>query len=139
MQFKKIIPYKLKRLVPMLGLAGATLFTACEKDEPIHDVEIIFYEDADVSYEVLQKHIDNPSVRHIYMIPPDNDRFMGFAEGNISASREWFFEPRMELSPKMRAKGNFRFKSGIPSKIPEDSLWFVKQGWTINKHLQNQK
>ena len=25
MQFKKIVPYKIKRLIPMLGLAGATL------------------------------------------------------------------------------------------------------------------
>ena len=24
MQFKKIVPYKIKRLIPMLGLAGAT-------------------------------------------------------------------------------------------------------------------
>lgn len=38
MRFTKKVPYKLKRLIPMLGLAGATLLpTACEKEEPLHD------------------------------------------------------------------------------------------------------
>ena len=45
MQFQKVLPYKLKRLVPMLGLAGASLFmTSCEKEEsiPMRDVELKF-------------------------------------------------------------------------------------------------
>ena len=40
------------------------------------------------------------------------------------------------MSPKMRGRGDFDFKLGEASKVPDDSLWFIKQGWTINKAYQ---
>ena len=33
MRFKNMVPYNMKKLIPMLGLAGATIFTACSKDD----------------------------------------------------------------------------------------------------------
>ena len=39
MRLTKKVPYKLKTLIPALGLAGASMFSACERNEPIpqHD------------------------------------------------------------------------------------------------------
>lgn len=33
MQFKKIVPYRLKQMVPVLGLAGAGMLSSCEKSD----------------------------------------------------------------------------------------------------------
>lgn len=140
MRFKNVVPYKLKRLIPMLGLAGATMLGGCSKDDdPMHDVEIVFYNDSDITFDILKKHAADPTVRNIYMIPPQNDRFMVFMPEHIHNSRHYFFGPRFEISPKIKARGDFRFEPGVPSQVPEDSLWYVQQGWTVNKYLQNQK
>ena len=41
MKLNKILPYKLARVLPILGIAGASLFAGCNKeDEPTRDVEI---------------------------------------------------------------------------------------------------
>lgn len=45
-------------------------------------------------------------------------------------------KPAMEYSKKTRAKGTFYFKAGEPSKVPEDSLWIVQQGWKIKNQNQ---
>ena len=140
MRFTKTVPYKLKRLIPMLGLAGATLLpTACEKEDPMHDVEITFYKDDDVSFDILEKLAADPNVRNIYLIPPQNDRYEVFGPEHITASRKYFWEPRFEISPKLHGRGDIRYKPGVASQVPQDSLWFLSKGWTINKYLQNQK
>lgn len=126
----------------MLGLAGATLLpTACEKDdEPTRDVEISFTpytSDEKLTFPILQKYVDDPSVRNIYLVS-EGDWSMFYAN-NISQTRTRFFQPRIELSPKIRGRGDLNFAIGEASKVPSDSLWFVQNGWTINKVLQNQK
>ena len=38
MKLNKVLPYKLARVLPILGIAGASLFAGCSKeDEPPHD------------------------------------------------------------------------------------------------------
>jgi hypothetical protein len=44
----------LKRALPVLGFAGATLFTSCEKDEPMRDVELYFNIDEDIIMEISE-------------------------------------------------------------------------------------
>ena len=128
-----------KSVLFLLALAGAGMFAACEKEDTMSDVEITFYKDDDVSFDVLESLAADPSVRNIYLIPPQNDRYETFTPGNITASRKWFWEPRFEISPKIHGRGDIRFKPGSASQVPEDSLWFLSKGWTINKYLQAQK
>ena len=45
-------------------------------------------------------------------------------------------KPAMEYSKKTRAKGTFYFRAGEPSKVPEDSLWLVQQGWQVKNQYQ---
>lgn len=138
MRFTKTVPYKLRRLIPMLGLAGATLFTACSKDdEPQHDVELKFFQGyaEEIEPDIIKQHADDPSVRTIYLSLVNGGNYTNFQTEDISALRNGL-NKRLQIAPhKTRGKGNFRFVPGYATK--PDSLWFVQQGWTVNK--QNQK
>lgn len=141
MAFYKKLPYKLKRWVPMLGLAGATMLGSCSKDneEPTKDAEIFFScitIDDQLSIENLQKYINDPSTRNIYMIAVED--WSTLLASNISRMRT-ALQLRMEMSPKLHGRGDFNFKIGEASKVPADSLWYTQQGWTINRNLQYQK
>ncbi len=147
MQFKKIFPYNIKKAVPMLALAGATLLPACKKIEnekpytgPKHDVELPFTVttgDERLSIEILQQYINDPSVESIYMVAEgDWDRALS---ENIAFFCDNFMRPRIKMSPKLRGRGDFNFKLGEAAKVPSDSLWLTQQGWTINKKYQKQK
>ena len=138
MNYKKIIPYKLRRALSMATIAGATLMPAScskvEKEEP-HDVVIDFsYRDMDKTLDMntLQKLVQDKTVRYVYLSACDHWDNFNNTEA-ISRLRTRALQPRIEMSPKMRGRGNFDFKLGEASKVPSDSLWFVKNGWTINK------
>ena len=125
----------------MATIAGATLMPAsCAKvgkEEPTRDVEIEFdgtNSDKKLDMKVLQELVNDKTVRCVYMTATDNWR--SFTARNISQARTNFFQPRIEMSPKMRGRGDFDFKLGEASKVPTDSLWYVQQGWTINKKYQ---
>ena len=135
----------------MLGLAGATMFMGgCEKTDetPKREVELtfeqnrfddLFYDDENGVRRPSQKaqeYIDDPTVGTIYLVPEGS--WLNFGEIGIHALREHGLEPVMKYSPKFRGKGDFRFSLGAASTIPEDSLWFVSNGWTINKYVSSQ-
>ena len=148
----QVLPYKLKRLIPMLGLAGASLFmTGCsEKEEsiPMRDVELKFTpEDVTaIAYsensfflsgnfsigDVAKHYVNDKSVRTIYLVPEGNWYY--FIYTNIQGIRKNVFEPLFEYSDKFKGKGDFNFSIGEASMIPEDSLWYLSKGWTINKY-----
>ncbi len=144
MQFQKVLPYKLKRLVPMLGLAGASLFmTSCEKEEsiPMRDVELKFTVDdfSTIVYpkngeffisDVAKHYVNDKSVRTIYLVP--DGRWYTYVEISVRTLRKNALEPLFEYSNKFKGKGDFDFFVGTPSR--EDSLWYLSKGWTINKY-----
>ena len=142
MKFYKVIPYKLRRAISMAAIIGAPLVpTSCgglEPDpEPTRDVEIVFDGtniDNILTFETLQKYANEKTIKTIYLVPTRH--WNGRVAGNITAMRRNFLQPRMEISPKIRGRGDFDFKLGEASKVPADSLWFVQQGWTINKGYQ---
>ena len=140
MKYKKTLPYKLK-LTAAIGLP--LLLGACqEKQEPQHDVEIEFdgtNVDKKLDMKVLQELVNDKTVRYVYMTATGTGQWDGCIARNVSEMRKNFFQPRIDMSPKMRGRGDFDFKLGEASKVPDDSLWYVKQGWTINKKYQNQK
>ena len=144
MRFTKTLKYNLKRALPILTIAGAGLMASCDKDDepsiPQHDVELPFSKttaDNRLTFEILQGYIDDASVRNIYLVVEGD--WNNYTAANISQSRDRFFQPRMEMSPKIRGRGDFTFTPGEASKVPSDSLWYIQQGWTINKRFQNQK
>ena len=82
MKLNKVLPYKLARVLPILGIAGASLFAGCNKeDEPTRDVEITFV--AGGPSDIIQKNPDGtrqvsqlikdyvarPDIRTIYIVP----------------------------------------------------------------------
>ena len=151
MKFKNVVSYNIKKLVPILGLAGATMFMGgCEKTEELQqrDVEItfayksyddLFYDDSNgVRYPSLkaQEYVNDPTVRTIYLVPQGS--WENYNRFSITGMREKTLEKILDYSPKFRGKGDFDFKVGEASKVPEDSLWFVSNGWTINKRLLEQ-
>ena len=123
----------LKRALPVLGFAGATLTTSCEKDEPMRDVELTFGKIKSIEMSEIERYAQDPSVRTIYLVPTDN--WQKSKSGNINFLRKNFLQPRLDVSPKVRGRGDFNYDPGEASVIPGDSLWYVQHGWTINKYL----
>lgn len=149
MKLKKIFPYNIKKALPVLGLAGASLFMAgCNKDdEPItltREVEITFDQDeaallmhidgnGNTRVSDLVKYYDSdPNVQAIYVVPKKG--WGNFVYGAIQNLRTRCLEPLFLYSDKIHARGDFDFRRGEASKVPEDSLWYVSKGWTINKY-----
>ena len=143
MRFTQKIKYNLKRALPLLTIAGAGLMASCDKDDepsvPQHDVEIHFAKwtmTTDLAPNIIEKHIDDKSVRNIYLVA---DGAWGVEAGNITQIRKRLLQPIIEQSSNIHGRGDIPFTVGEASKVPEDSLWYIQQGLTINKHLQNQK
>ena len=144
MKFTKTIPYKLKRIIPMLGIAGASLFMGgCEKEKPLRDVELHFnrddfstivYQDRGEIFisELAKAYANDPTVGTIYLIP--DGEWGTYVANTISDMRQTILEPMFNYSPKFKGKGDLDFYPGAASKIPQDSLWFVSKGFTINKY-----
>lgn len=111
-------------------------------EEPIdstklHDVEIVFSDTNKgtmLSIDTLQKYIDDKTVKTIYLIPTEH--WDGYRSSNITTFRKNCLQPRMEMSEKLRGRGDFDFHLGSASMVPNDSLWYIQQGWTINKAHQ---
>ena len=156
MKIKKIVPYNIRKILPMIGIAGASLMMGgCQKEEqPTHDVELRF-STTDVSNVVLIhpedgpshrsrevsdiiKYLDaQPNIRTIYLIPKDD--WSGYQSQGVTAIRNNTLSYAIDYSPKVRGRGDFNFKLGEASKVPEDSLWYVKHGWTINEYYNRQQ
>lgn len=152
MKIANKIPYRIKRILPILGMAGATLFTSCERDDPVTppepivpttDIELTFVHDdlQNIHLDTLVKYAIRPDVRNIYMVPTGH--WNHFADKSITNIRRIQLAHRLNVSPKIRGRGNFDFSLGAASRVPDDSLWYVENGWTINAHLipnnQNQR
>lgn len=157
-------------LIFALGFVGASIFSACDRNEPVitdpditnpkdsteqtdttkyRDISLFFsnnghsidsflitdsYGNSSIS-PTLIRYDSMPDVRYIYMTVGDGS-FLNMSAFIISNLKENTLEPVMNFSKKMRAKGTFYFKAGEPSKIPEDSLWIVQQGWKIKNQNQ---
>lgn len=149
MNFKKIIPYKLKRLIPVLGMAGATMLSGCEKEENLRDIElrfnkgdyssIMYVDDNKQMYisDIAKEYADDETVGIIYLVPEGS--WGNFIDQSVVGLRKNILERLFEYSPKFRGKGDFDFFPGAASKVSADSLWYVSKGWTINKYRYNKQ
>ena len=145
----------IKRAIPTIGIAGLTVLpAACDTDDTRqditeskiakHNVELPF-KDAQLDLgrylnnniypdKLLQEYIDDENIDSIYLIPVVP--WHSYTATDITNFRQNVLQPIMEMSPKLRGQGDFNFFRGEASKVPEDSLWFVANGWTINKRYQ---
>ena len=155
MKIKKTVPYNIRKILPMIGIAGASLMMdGCQKEQPTRDIElrfsagyysnvILIHPDETplrLSREVsdIIKYLDaQPDVRTIYLVPY-YDWSLHQAH-NVSSLRNNVLSYAIDYSPKVRGRGDFNFKLGEASKVPEDSLWYVKHGWTINEGYNRQQ
>lgn len=157
-------------LIFALGFVGASIFSACDRNEPVitdpditnpkdstEQTDTTKYRDISLFFSNKGHSIDSflitdsygnryisptlirydsmPDVRYIYMTVGD-DSFLNMSALRIHDAKNNVLEPVMNFSKKMRAKGTFYFKAGEPSKVPEDSLWIVQQGWEIKNQYQ---
>ena len=134
---KRVVPFKLRRGLAALGVAGA-MAGACKKEEPTKEptlvLEIKFdkYSEEKLAPEVITDMINKhgeKNIKNIYLVPENS--WTNFSSNNISAWRKYTLEPALNVSPKVCGKGEFEFRAGVPSQVPQDSLWIVQHGWKI--------
>ena len=143
MKFNQTVKYNLKRVLPILGIAGATLLPACceHRNEPEpqkHSVDLKWFQRylEEITPENIQKNLDDPTVDTVYLALVNGGDFTNLYKENIEFMRENSLGPRIEMGKgRVRGKGNFVFYPGVA--LPADSLWLVQQGWTVNQ--QNQR
>ena len=116
MQFKKIVPYKIRKLIPMLGLAGATLMMTpgCEK-EPIvqHDTTYTwgpaYWDEIWPPFNVYAS-ADSAEVRQI-ILQCTNETFYGLSD-------EWLYNNMYSVYAGTSAANQNKIKiSGTIDKL----------------------
>ncbi len=151
MKYTKMLPYKLKKALPAIGMMGSMLMTtSCEQEKDDYenqqktielkftptDVHNIIYIYPDVVTRTVSdtiiKYVNDPTVKTIYLVPEGD--WSNELSNNVNAIRVNILEYPINYSSKVRGKGDFNFRLGEASKVPEDSLWYVRNGWTINKY-----
>ena len=157
MKLKQILPYKLRRMIPMICMAGATILTSCEKpipevpDKPDPEVpevpdnpdtepyvptkiEILSFNFSnmnEVETENISKIAADSTVKTIYLNSMTPDYYLVYTTDDLTKVRPILQEMVDAGKPKTVGYGGFNFQpGGIP---PEDSLWMVEQGWTVNQ------
>lgn len=143
--------YNLKRVLPILGIAGATLLPACRghqnEPEPVkndttkteiqkHDTTLYFAPFAldPIVPDNVKEVLNIPNIANIYM-EPIGEKFDRSGAKYIHSIRVNGLEPNINMDPeRVHGRGNFVFYPG--EVYPEDSLWFVQHGWTVNQQNQ---
>ena len=125
-----------KRTFCLLALTATAVLTlpSCDKEpkeEPYrepYEKELFFKEGNYDSIQpaVLKKFADDKACTHIYMHVMDDNNFTVY-EPRVVRN---FLQERINVSSKISGRGDFWFNDGIDKA---DSLWFVNNGWTVNK------
>ncbi|MDR0814735.1 MAG: hypothetical protein LBN37_03170 [Bacteroidales bacterium] len=130
--------YNFKKFIPMFMLALApNAFNSCDKDEveytgPYHDTTYTLsnIDNSNVYPPTkIKASADSVQVRNVYIVPVGD--FLNFPAINIGKMAD-YLKPIMEISPKIKGKGNFIFEPG-EATLSGDSLWYVQNGWTVNQ------
>ncbi len=133
----------MKRIVALIAVVpiAFVFFLSCKPEnqdpEPTRDVEIEFnHNNLNEQLEKLkiQELVADKTIRVIYLT--STQHWTAWTAKNIEVLRP-FLQKRIEMSSKVRGRGDFDFKLGEASKVPDDSLWIVQNGWTINKAYQH--
>ncbi|MCM1041033.1 MAG: hypothetical protein NC396_01210 [Bacteroides sp.] len=133
-----------KRAFFALALAGTGLMAGCDKktedpySQPIDPVQVLkfgeYFKNDSIQYENVMKYANDPRITTIiYFMDSinNNNNYGGHNTSNISFIREYLQE-RLNYTSKATGSGTFKFMAGAAS--PEDSLWFVQNGWQIRPY-----
>lgn len=124
-------------LLSILFISATSALVACdngvEEDRPLHDVELYFenLNAATLDISEIREYAADASVNNIYLIPDEKFNWKTLQSEDLTDLRI-FLQSRLDVSPKVKARGNFGFTPGIASQNEADSIWYAEQGWTIN-------
>lgn len=104
--------------------------------KPNTDVIITFIRPRDdETFDEIPKYVACDTISNIYLVPIVSDYWQYCNCADVHEIR-YELQPILDLSPKIHGRGNFNFMRNAAAQRPEDSLWYVANGWTINKDLQ---
>ena len=75
---------------------------------------------------VLKHFANDNACKHIYMHVTDDNNHTNISPSDVRN----YLQERINVSSKISGRGDFWFNDGIDKA---DSLWFVQNGWTVNK------
>ena len=134
MKTTKVLSYKLKRALPILGIAGASVCNINAQDSATkHDIDLHWdrRSSVEISFANIQNYLNDTTVNTIYLTAAGDTDFAVYAPGISDLLCEYMSE-RINMAPsRIRGRGNIVLEPGTIA--PCDSLWFVNSGWTINQ------
>ena len=139
MKFKKIMPYKIKRLIPMLGLAGAAMvMPGCEKT-PIQQHDTVYMWGAGDWKNIwpadnIRASADSAEVRYVILKNDGNGFAPNIKDYEVKTDLERvLFEVDAKNRHKVRGKGDLYH---LTITNDEYRKWFEDLGFTINHPWQ---
>lgn len=147
MRLTQKIPYKLKTLVPVLGLAGASMFSACERNEPIpqHDT---FYCLSSSRWFTLQEEqniiasADSAAVRYV-ILESDGKTYYG-GTVRVTAGNMKLLIKRIPAEKQHKVKGSGILRN-MTINSQEDSTYLANMGFKFvdaipySEYIQKQR
>ena len=138
---KRNYRYLLKCVLPVFALAGAMI--GCEKESsnpyagPIDPVKVLRFGeywgyDSILQYNNVMKYARDPRIEKIiYFMDSinDNNNYITYSSQSISDVIRNTLQQWLDYTPKATGAGTFVFSSG--AILPQDSLWFIQNGWKI--------
>lgn len=131
MRLTKKVPYKLKTLIPILGLAGASMFSACERNEPIpqHDTIYTFgrgnWFDAQEKQNIIAS-ADSATVRYVILESDGKTYYGGTVRVSALNMKKLIKQIPAEKQQKVKGSGILR-EMTIDSQ--EDSTYLANMGF----------
>lgn len=137
---KKIIPYKIRRILPIAGIAAMGMaLPSCDKDDepvPIHDTVYTWGMDmfhdgvATFPEKQIRASADSASVRYIILKSDGKSWGGAFNEHDF---RTKVIEPMISFGGE---KNRHKFKGAgtlkhVYPRYPEDKQWLIDFGYTI--------
>ena len=147
MRLTKKVPYKLKTLIPALGLAGASMFSACEHNEPIpqHDTIYTFGPERWLTEQEEQNIVasaDSATVR--YVILENNGKTYNRCSVGIIAFNMQLLIKRIPAEKQQKVKGSGILRN-MTITSQEDSTYLANMGFKFvdaipySEYIQNQR
>lgn len=131
MRLTQKIPYKIKALIPVLGLAGASIFSACERNEPIpqHDTIYTFGPERWLTEQEEQNIIasaDSATVR--YVILENNGKTYNGSTVRVCAGNMKLLIKRIPAEKQQKVKGSGILRN-MTINSQEDSTYLANMGF----------
>lgn len=152
----------MKKLKFLLLLAIGLSLSACDNDkgdsnppdDPLEDKTLVetpiikqnkelYFTESDgkqIEVDTVKKYLAMDNIDTVFLVPvgtffaPDYYDHPGY----FKMARDALLQELIDLSPRVRGKGDFITNLGYPLQYGEDSLWMVENGWTVNKYWIDQ-